>query len=67
MSANQNPTNSTTAKHRPLKELIGRTVSYANFIQDQAGYDTVWIEFDDGSELWVREQSQAGEMEVEIQ
>jgi hypothetical protein len=53
-------------RHRPLKELIGRTVSFATFTQDDGGYDRVWIEFDDGTELDVVERSQTGELGVNI-
>lgn len=55
-----------TTGHRHLKELIGRTVSFATFTKNPLGYDLVWIEFDDGGELRVTEHSQTGEMRVGV-
>lgn len=54
-------------RHRPLKELIGRTVAFATFTQDASGYDLVWIEFDDGGEAFIYEQSQTGEIRVRVE
>lgn len=46
--------------------LRAPSASYANFTQDAAGYDMFWVEFDDGTELFVSEHSQTGEMRVRI-
>jgi hypothetical protein len=59
-------TRGSSDRHRHLKELIGKTVSFATFTQDSAGYDMVWLEFEDGSELEVIEHSQTGEIRVKV-
>lgn len=66
MSENRNGAPGTTDRHRPLKELIGKTISFATFTKDEAGYDMVWIEFDDGDELFVSEHRQTGEIRVRV-
>ena len=53
-------------RHRELGELIGKTVSFATFRQTDAGYDRVWLYFEDGSDLEVVESSPTGEFRIMV-